>query len=115
MAKDDEKSIDLSVEYIDALKNLLRAKIKMMIELEPEEKEFWGWGLCLVYSANLNEHQFLFGPKGLEPLGFPVGQDVCVLDIDNNSDFDNVIDTSKGRLSISKIKEHMAGVHYYIP
>lgn len=69
---DQEIIVQVSDDFIQALHDLMRAEMKMMISAEPENADCWTWGVCAVGDLASSKHLvFEYGgnedkPKGME-------------------------------------------------
>ena len=82
---DHYTKVELSPEYIKALRNLLKAEVEMFRNTPGFDKECWYWGKALITDLGRNNGiQFTFGEKGDNFSGSNKRFSVFVLDDSNN-------------------------------
>lgn len=74
----DLEEIELSERFLNALQELMRAKIQMMKEHDEAYADCWTWGLCTISDLATRYLDFEYGGDDCKPDEFPEGVDVMV-------------------------------------
>jgi abortive infection bacteriophage resistance protein len=77
--KYDTETVRPTSRFIEAIKELMRAEMELMILHEPENADCWTWGICEVGDlANIKGLAFEYGGEECKPKNFPEFTDCWV-------------------------------------
>jgi len=78
--KYDNIEITASEDFVQSLKSLLKAQMKMMRDNVPDSADCWVWGEVRVKdSCDIAPFEACFGDEGTKPDHFPEGQSVAII------------------------------------